>query len=80
MERRRGQSPSKTSEDYMPFEMKCLRDIIGVTLWNKRRNEDILAEVGELPVEDQVKLRQLQWFGHLQRMPSHWPQRQMLKC
>ena len=39
------------------FQMKCLRDIIGVTLWNKRRNEDILAEVGEIPVDDQVKLR-----------------------
>ena len=39
------------------FQMKCLRDIIGVTSWNKRRNEDILAEVGEIPVEDQVKLR-----------------------
>ena len=22
------------------FQMKCLQDIIGVTLWNKRRNED----------------------------------------
>ena len=62
------------------FQMKCLRDIIGVTLWNKRRNEDILAEVGEIPVEDQVKLRRLQWFGHLQRMPAHRPQRQVLKC
>ena len=62
------------------FQMNCLRDIIGVTLWNKRRNEDIMAEVGEIPVEDQVKLRRLQWFGHLQRMPAHQPQRQVLKC
>ena len=52
------------------FQMKCLRDIIGVTL----------AEVGEIPVENQVKLRRLQWFGHLQRMPAHRPQRQVLKC
>ena len=39
------------------FQMKCLRDIIGVTLWSKRRSEDTLAEVGGILVEDQVKLR-----------------------
>ena len=52
------------------FQMKYLRDIVGVTLLNKRRNEDILAETGEVPVEDQVKLRRLQWFGHFLRMPD----------
>ena len=60
--------------------MKCLRDIIGVTLWDQKRNEDILAETGEMPVEDQLKLKRLRWFGHLQRMPDHQPQRQVLKC
>ena len=39
------------------FQMMCLQDIIGVTLWNKRRIENILSEVGEIPVGDQVKLR-----------------------
>ena len=62
------------------FQMRCLQDIVGVTLWDKRKNEDILAETEELPVEDQLKLRRLQWFGHLQRMPEHRPQRQVLKC
>ncbi len=62
------------------FHMKCLRDIIGVTLWDQKRNEDILAETGEMPVEDQLKLKQLRWFGHLQRLPDHRPQRQVLKC
>ena len=62
------------------FQMKCLRDIVGVTLWDQRRNEDILAETGELPMEDQLRLKRLQWFGHLQRMPDHRPQRQVLKC
>lgn len=33
------------------------KDIIEVTLWNKRRHEDILAETGEAPVKDQLKLR-----------------------
>ena len=48
------------------FQVKCLQDIIGMNLWSKRRN-DILTEIGEIPVEHQVKLRRLQWFGHLQR-------------
>ena len=60
--------------------MKCLRDIIGVTLWDQKRNEDILAETGKMPVEDQLKLKRLRWFGYLQRMPDHRPQRQVLKC
>ena len=28
-----------------------------MTLWDQRRNEDILAETEELPVEDQLKLK-----------------------
>ena len=68
-------SPYNLYYYYYYYYMKCLQDIVGVTLWNKRRNEDILAETEEVLVEDQVKLRQLQWFGHLQRMPVHRPQR-----
>ena len=30
------------------FQMKCLREIVGVTLWDRRRNVDILEETGEL--------------------------------
>ena len=64
------------------FQMRCLRDIIGVTLWDKRRNVDILEETGQLPIEEQVRKKRLQWFGHLhvQRMPDHRPQKQLLKC
>ena len=61
-------------------QMKCLRDIVGEILWDQRGNEDIPAETGEVPVEDQLRLKRLQWFGHLQRMPDHRPQRQVLKC
>ena len=45
--------------------MKCLRDIVGVPLWNKRRNEVILDETGKVPMGDQLGLKRLQWFGHL---------------
>ena len=62
------------------FLMRCLQYIVGVTLWNMRRNVDILEETGELPVKEQLGLKRLQWFGHLQRMPDHWPQKQLLRC
>ena len=52
------------------FQMRCLRDIIGVTLWDKRRNTNILEETGELPVGEQLRQKRLQRFGHLQRMPA----------
>ena len=30
------------------FQMKCLREIVGTMLWDRRRNVDILEETGEL--------------------------------
>ena len=62
------------------FQMKCLRGIVGVTLWHKVRNEDIFADTWEVPVEAQLKLMWIQWCGHLRRMPEYWPQWQVLKC
>ena len=52
------------------FQMRCLRDILGLTLWDMHRNVDILKETSELPVKEQLKQRRLQWLGHVQRMPS----------
>ena len=56
------------------FQMNCLRAIVGVTLWDWRRNVDILEETGELLVEEQLHHKLMQWFGHLQRMPESRPQ------
>ena len=55
------------------FQMRCLRDILGLTLWDMHQNVDILKETGELPVEEQLRQRRLQWLGHVQRMPNHRP-------
>ena len=33
------------------FHMRCLRDILGFTLWHKRRNADVLRETEEHPIE-----------------------------
>ena len=62
------------------FQMRCLRDIVGVTLWDMRRNVDILEETGELAIKEQLRLKRLQWIRHLQRMPDHQLQKQLLWC
>ena len=62
------------------FQMRGLRDILGLTLWDMHWNVDILKETGRLPVEEQLGQRQLQWLGYVQRMPDHHPQKQLLRC
>ena len=53
------------------LQMWCLRYILGLTLWDRQRNVDILKQVGDLPVEEQLKQGRLQWLGHVQWMPDH---------
>ena len=62
------------------MHMRCLRDILGITLWDMRRNADILKETSELPIEEQLRQKRLQWFGHVQRVPDDWLQKHLLKC
>ena len=62
-----------THDIHKTFQMRCLRDILGLTLWDMHRNVDILKETDELPVEEQLRQRQLQWLGHVQQMPEHRP-------
>ena len=45
------------------LQMKCLRNILGVTLWDRMWNTTILENTGELPVEDHLQKRRHQWFG-----------------
>ena len=61
------------------FQMRCILDILGFTLWDRRRNEDLLKEADEQPIEMKMKEMRLRWFSHFQRMPDHWPQKQLLK-
>ena len=64
--------------DNLPDEMSP--DILGVTLWHKWQNTDILRVTGEHPVEHQLRQKRLQWFGYLKRMPDHHIQKQVLRC
>ena len=65
---------------FKTFQMRCLRNILGLTLLDRRRNIDILEETGELPIEHQLRKKRLQWFGHLSRMPDHRIAKQLLRC
>ena len=52
------------------FEMRCLRSILGVSLRDKLRNEDIRKQLEmTVKITDLVTRRQLRWFGHTIRMP-----------
>lgn len=61
------------------FHMRCIRDILGFTLWHKRGNEEPLKEKDEQAIEEQMKELGLTWFWLLQRMPNHLPQKQLLE-
>ena len=56
------------------FQLRCHWDILGLTLWDRCRNADVVEECGEATMRDQLRLKRLQWFGHLMRMPAHQPQ------
>ena len=50
-------------------------DILGFTLLDKKRNEDILRMTGQPPIENKLRKGRLQWFGHVQRMGSERTQK-----
>ena len=58
------------------FQMRCLKDILGFALLDKMRNEDILKLTGQIPIEEELRKRRLQWFGHVQRMDEENSRRQ----
>ena len=59
------------------FEMKCLRPMVGVTRWDRIRNEEIQRKAGmEETVAEKVDRRVLRWFGHVERMDEgRWPRK-----
>ena len=60
------------------FQMRCLRDILGVTLWDRTWNMHYHS--GENWGVAQLQQRRFLWFGHVWRMPAHRPQRQLMWC
>jgi len=52
-------------------EMKCLRRILGVSLKDRIRNEDIRKMVGTTPILTYIKKQQVNWFAHISRLPTN---------
>jgi hypothetical protein len=51
------------------LEMKCLRSMAGVTLWDRRRNEEVRRTTGVVKeLAGRVDCSVLRWFGHMERM------------
>ena len=51
-------------------EMRVLRRIEGVTLFNKVRSSEIQNSLNIEPLLLRIKRSQLGWFGHVSRMPQ----------
>ena len=51
------------------FEMRCLRSMVGVTLMDRVRNEEVRERAGvSVPLSARVDRMTLRWFGHMERM------------
>ena len=59
-------------------EMKFLRRIEGVTLFNKVRSSEIRKSLNIQPLLLQIERYQLRWFGHVSRMPQERLPKQVL--
>lgn len=59
---------SKIRSKLQAAEMKVLRVIRGVTLWDRMRNETIRSELGVKSLLDTVDEGKLRWYGHVMRM------------
>ncbi|KAJ8938737.1 hypothetical protein NQ318_011908 [Aromia moschata] len=57
------------------MEMKYLRKVKGVNRLQRHRNEDIRRELDIQPITEYIEKRQLEWWGHLMRLPNNIPTR-----
>ena len=59
------------------FEMKCLRPMVGVTRWDRVRNDEIRRRaVIEETLAEKVDRRMLRWFGQVESMNERcWPKK-----
>ena len=59
------------------FEMKCLRNVVGVVRWHRVRNDEIQSKAGiEVTLAEKVDRRVLRWFEHVERLhEKRWPRK-----
>ncbi len=52
------------------FHQRCLRKILRITWEDRRTNVSVLEEAKTTSIEKMILQRQLQWTGHVVRMPD----------
>ena len=54
------------------LEMKCLRNLVGVSRMDRVRNEEVCRRAGiERELVSRAGQRVLRWFGHVERMDDY---------
>ena len=59
-------------------EMRMLRRIKRVTLWDKVKSVDIRKELGVTSIQEKLREMRLHWYGHMQRMEENNEEREQL--
>ena len=61
------------------LEMKCLRSLVGVSLMDSVRNEEVRTRAGiERELASRADQRVLRWFGHVETMDEYRMARRVL--
>ena len=61
------------------LKMKCLRNLVGVSLMERVRNEEVRRRTGiERELVSRADQRVLRWFGHVERMDESRMARRVL--
>ena len=61
------------------LEMKCLRNLVGVSRMDRVMNEEVLRRAGiEIELASRADQRVLRWFGHVERMDEYRMARRLL--
>ena len=54
------------------LQMKCLRNLVGVSRMDRVRNKEVRRRAGiERELASRADQRVLKWFGHMERMDEH---------
>ena len=61
------------------LEMKCLRNLVGVSQMDRVRNEEVCNRAGiERDLASRADQRVVRWFGHVERMDEYHMARRVL--
>lgn len=59
--------------------MRAIRKIQGVSLRDRRRNDDLCKSLVIRMISEQIKVSQIHWYGHIRRREEEQPSQQALK-